>query len=65
MSWDVKALASTTGTAPITPQIKNLIGRVRNNNRAARAGSSPQNNNVYRFDDNLNIQTFKSLILCI
>ena len=46
MSWDVKALASTTGTAPITPQIKNLIGRVRNNNRAARAGSPPQNDNV-------------------
>ena len=31
------ALASTTGTATTTPQIKNLIGRVRKNKRAARA----------------------------
>ena len=31
------ALASTTATATITPQIKNLIGRVRKNKRAARA----------------------------
>ena len=31
------ALASTTATATTTPQIKNLIGRVRKNKRAARA----------------------------
>ena len=31
------ALASTTATATTTPQIKNLIGRVWKNNRAARA----------------------------
>ena len=30
-------LASTTGTETTTPQIKNLIGRVKKNNRAARA----------------------------
>ena len=30
-------LASTTATATTTPQIKNLIGRVRKNKRAARA----------------------------
>ena len=31
------ALASTTAAATTTPQIKNLIGRVRKNKRAARA----------------------------
>ena len=31
------ALASTTATATTTPQIKNLIGRVKKNKRAARA----------------------------
>ena len=31
------ALASTTATATTTPQIKNVIGRVRKNKRAARA----------------------------
>ena len=30
-------LASTTGTETTTPQIKKLIGRVKKNNRAARA----------------------------
>ena len=33
-------LASRTGTATATPQIKNLIGRVWKNNRAARAARS-------------------------
>ena len=32
-----EVLASTTGTETTTPQIKNLIGRVKKNNRAARA----------------------------
>ena len=32
-----RPLASTSGTAPTTSQIKNLIGQVRRNKRAARA----------------------------
>ena len=39
----MKGTASTTGTAMMTPQIKNLIGRMRTNKRDARAaGTSEQ-----------------------
>ena len=65
-------LASTTGTVTTTPQIKNLIGRVRKSNGAARATrtfgqvcavlckTKTWNYHIYRF-----ACIRKSLILCI
>ena len=62
------ALASTTGTATTTPQIKNLIGRASKNKRAVRAArtyeqvrailckTTTSNHLINRFDDNLSIQ---------
>ena len=56
------------GTATTTLQIKNLIGRVREKKRAARAARAYEqvrvflsktttwNYHIYRFDDNLRIQ---------
>ena len=58
----------TTATATRTPQIKNLIGRVRLNKRAARAArtceqvravlcqTTTSNYHIYRLDDNSSIQ---------
>ena len=60
-------LASTTGTETTTPQIKNLIGRVKKNNRAARATrtfeqvravlckTTTWNYHIYRFAKNLSM----------
>ena len=60
--------ASTTATATTTPQIKNLIGRVKKNKRAARAArtheqvravlykTTTRNYHIYRTDDSLSIQ---------
>ena len=57
-----------TRTATTTPQIKNLIGQVRKNKRAARVArvyeqaravlckATTRNFHIYRFDDNLSIQ---------
>ena len=57
-----------TGTATITPQIKNLIGRASENKRAARAARTYEqvrailcntttwNYLIYSFDDNLSIK---------
>ena len=62
--------------ATTTPQIKNLIGRVSENKRAACAARTYEqvrailckttmwNYLIYSFDDNLSIN-HKSLILCI
>ena len=63
-----RPLASMTGTATITPQIKNLIGRASENKRAARAArnyeqvlailckTTTSNYLIYSFDDNLSIK---------
>ena len=70
-------LASMTGTATTTPQIKNLIGRASENKRAARAARTYEqvrailcktttwNYLIYSFNDNLSIkpQISKSLYL--
>ena len=70
-------LASTKGTATTTPLIKNLIGRVRKNNRAARVARTYEqvravlcktttwNYHIYRFDEYLSIQSliFSSVII--
>ena len=56
------------GTATTTPQIKNLIGRVRKKKRAARTARAYEqvpvflskkttwNYHIYRLDDNLSMQ---------
>ena len=63
-----RPLASITGTATITPQIKDLIGRASENKRAARAARTYEqvltilcktttwNYLIYSFDDNLSIK---------
>ena len=38
----MRGTALTTGTAMMTPQTKNLIGRVRTNKRAARASGTSE-----------------------
>ena len=64
----ITRLASFTGTATTTLQMKNLIGRVRKNKRAARAARTYEqvrtvlckttafNYHIYHFDDTLSIQ---------